>query len=300
MDERALHELARTQYGLITRAQAAGLGMSPQALRTAVALGRWDRVRHGVYVIGAVPTSWEQRVLAACLAAGPDARASHRTAARLANVVDRSGRIEIITDGYRRLRLPGVYTHRTIHLADEDCVVLRGIPATSLNRTLIDLSPRQPTATVGRWLDQATMRGDLDLAALARRTTELTMPGRPIPRSLMRALAIRSPEHDPGRSVLEARILEALARRGLPLPVRQYPVMRPDGRKAFIDLAYPDVYVALEADGWATHGVRGAFEPDRVRGNELALLGFTLYRFTWLMTDHYICDTVEQAITRAA
>ena len=60
------------------------------------------------------------------------------------------------------------------------------------------------------------------------------------------------------------------------------------------------MYVALEADGWATHGVRGAFEPDRVRGNELALLGFTLYRFTWLMTDHYICDTVEQAITRAA
>jgi len=116
----------------------------------------------------------------------------------------------------------------------------------------------------------------------------------------MTALARRSPGHDPGRSALEARILEALATRGVPLPVRQHPVRRPDGRQAFIDLAYPRVMVALEADGWATHGVRAAFEPDRVRGNELALLGWRLYRFTWAMTDDYVCDTILGALAAAA
>jgi len=296
--DREVVALALSQHGLVTRRQALGLGVSSQAIRSAIGSGRWEQVRHGVYVVGAAPTTWQQRVHAAALAAGPDALASHRTAARLLDVVDRSGRIELLTDGYRRLRLPGVVAHRTIHLADEDRCVIDGIPTTSLGRTLIDLSPRQPPGTIGGWIDRALMRGQIDLDALARRTAELTMPGRPIPTSLMQALASRSPGHDPGRSALEARIVAALERRGIPEPVRQHPVIRPDGRRAFIDLAYPPTRVALEADGWETHGVRSAFEPDRIRGNELALLGWHLYRFTWMMDDDYICDTVERAIER--
>lgn len=291
--------MARAQHGLITRSQAHSLGVSPQALKTAVAAGRWERIRQGVYVVGAAPTTWQQRVLAACLAAGPDAMASHRTSVRLADLVDHCGRIELLTDGYRRLRLPGVEVHRSIHLAPEDRIVLQGIPATSLVRTLIDLSPAQSAATIGRWIDLATMRGQIDIGALARRTNELTMPGRPIPTTLMEALALRNPGHDPGRSALEARILAALAERGIQLPTRQHAVVRPDGRQAFIDLAYPLVRVAIEADGWATHGVRAAFEPDRIRGNELALLGWTLYRFTWMMSDDYICETIERAMATA-
>lgn len=300
MDDHEVVARARAQHGLITRSQAMSLGASHQAIRTAIRTGRWARLHRGVYVVGAAPSTWEQRVLAACLAAGPDALASHRTAARLLGLVERSGRIELLTDGYRRLRLPGVFAHRTIHLAPEDRTIVRGIPVTSLNRTLIDLSPRQPTETLGRWLDLAMLRGQVDLSALARRTTELTMPGRPTPGSLMAALALRSPNHDPGRSVLEARIIAALAHRGLPTPVRQHPVIRPDGRQAYIDLAYPAQRIAIEADGWSSHGLRAAFEPDRVRGNELELLGFHLYRFTWTMSDTYICDTVEAALARCA
>jgi very-short-patch-repair endonuclease len=57
--------------------------------------------------------------------------------------------------------------------------------------------------------------------------------------------------------------------------------------------------VAIELDGWATHGIRAAFEPDRIRGNELLLLGWQLLRFTWHMSDDYICDTTLAAIERS-
>jgi very-short-patch-repair endonuclease len=296
VDHREINRIAQAQHGLIARHQALDAGGTRRSIQSMVTSGRWDRARDGVYIVGAAQQTWHQRAMAAVLAAGSDAMTSHRTSVRLHEFVDRTGRLELLTDGYRRVRLPGVLVHRTIHLLPEDRTVIDGIPTTSISRTLIDVSPRQTDETIGRWLDRALQRGLVDLSALARRTTELTLPGRERPTSLMRALALRSPGHDPGRSVFEARVIEAAARRGLPPLTRQHQVVRPDGRRAFIDLAHAPSKVAIELDGWETHGIRSAFEPDRVRGNELLLLGWNLLRFAWLMSDDYICETIQAAI----
>ncbi|MGN6695833.1 MAG: hypothetical protein ACTHN0_16775 [Aquihabitans sp.] len=101
--------------------------------------------------------------MGAVLAAGPDAYAAFRTAARVHDWVDRTGRLELLTDGYRRVRLPGVLTHRTIHLLPEDVTTVAGIPVTSPVRTLIDLGARQPEATLGRWIDVGIQRGIIDI-----------------------------------------------------------------------------------------------------------------------------------------
>ena len=42
------------------------------------ATGRLEPIRRGVYRMAGAPETWEQRLLAACLAAGPEARASFR------------------------------------------------------------------------------------------------------------------------------------------------------------------------------------------------------------------------------
>ncbi|WP_421120927.1 type IV toxin-antitoxin system AbiEi family antitoxin domain-containing protein [Aquihabitans daechungensis] len=300
MDHRTITAIARVQHGLITRAQAMDAGGTRRTIQALVDRGVWDRARAGVYVVGAAEATWARRVMAACLAGGDDVRASHRTALRLHGLVDRSGLIEVLTDGYRRVRLPGLYVHRTKHLVAEDMVVLDGIPATSLARSLIDVGGRQSETALGRWIDRAVLAGTLDLGSLARRTNELIMPGRERPVALMHAIAQRGDGHDPGRSVFEARVIAAMDRRGMPPLVRQHPVQRPDGRNAFIDLADPSVMLAVELDGWATHGIRSAFEPDRVRGNELLLLGWSLLRFTWPMSDDYICGTIDETIARLA
>lgn len=300
MDEGMIVAIARGQHGLITREQAHRLGATDRQINHRVAKGRWARQRAGVYVVGAVPTTWEQQVHGACLAAGSDASGSHRTGARTWELVDRSGPIEITIDSHRRVRLPSVTVHRSILLPGLDRTMRNGLPVTSLARTIVDLSPMHDAKVVGGWIDTGIRKHGLDLMALADCITRLTVPGRRTPISAMQALTTRQPGYDPGRSALESRALAALLAGGCPGPVRQHPVTRPDGRQAFIDLAYPGLRIAIELDGWDTHGIRSAFEQDRIRANDLVLLGWTVLRFTWSMSDSYLCETVHAAIARAA
>ena len=296
MDDHALRALAQTQYGLATRAQVLALGGNDALIARRVGSGQWARARRGVLVIGAVAPTWAQQVMASCLAGGRDVVASHRTAARHWDLVGRSGRIQLLVGGERLVRLAGVETHQTLILPPMDRTVHRGIPVTSVARTLVDLTVGQDPVAVGRWLDDAMRRLGLDPRELRSCIARLAGPGRPHPSALVQALSERWEGFDPGDSALEARALLAIARAGLPRPVQQHPVRRPDGSWAFIDLAYPDAMVAIELDGWEHHSTRTAFDRDRARANDLALAGWRLYRFTWTTSDETIVDTVAQAI----
>ena len=74
--------IARRQLGLITRQQALA-HISDHQIRRLVESGQWERRTHGLYAVAGAPRSYEQTVLAACLAGGPRAVASHDCAARL-------------------------------------------------------------------------------------------------------------------------------------------------------------------------------------------------------------------------
>jgi hypothetical protein len=78
--EAACAALATLQYGLVERGQARARGMPAAAIDRRVASGAWIRVHERVYRLPGAPLTWEQRLLAACLAAGPGAVASHRSA----------------------------------------------------------------------------------------------------------------------------------------------------------------------------------------------------------------------------
>jgi very-short-patch-repair endonuclease len=49
-----------------------------------------------------------------------------------------------------------------------------------------------------------------------------------------------------------------------------------------VDVAFPRQKVAIEVDGWAHHSDSGDFHHDRVRQNNISLLGWQVLRFTWL------------------
>jgi very-short-patch-repair endonuclease len=296
VDHGALIALAQRQHGIITRAQALAHGASDSAIRRRTASGQWRRVRPGAYAIGAAAATWEQGVMAAVLCAGDGVLASHRTAARLWGLVDRTGRLEVLVPGDRLVRLHGVTAHRSRLLAEIDRAERHGIPCTSIARTLVDVAPSAGDRLVGRWVDLALREGHGDLVSIASRAADLTTRGRHLPSSLMTALALRNDGYDPGRSALESRVLEALARAGIEPPVRQHPFLRANGVEGYIDLAYPDARLAIELDGWAEHGLRSAFDADRVRGNELVLAGWRLLRFTWSMPDDAICAAIAAAL----
>ena len=163
MDDDRLRRTALDQHGLVTRRQVLAAGGTDAIIGHRVRNGQWGRSRRGVLVVGAAPPTWEQRVMAAVLAAGPDHLGSDRTAARIWTVVPRSGRIQLLCGGPRPATLDGVSTRSTELLPEADRAVVDHIPVTSIARTIVDLSVRQDPAVVGAWVDDAVRR--LGLAA---------------------------------------------------------------------------------------------------------------------------------------
>lgn len=296
MDDAAIASIARQQHGLISRAQVLASGGSDRAISGRLRRQVWRRIRPGVYAVGAIPDGWNIQVMAACLAGGTDVVASHRTAARLWGLVDRSGRIEVTAGDGRRLGLIGVQGHRSLLLPDLDVDQVAGIPTTTISRTIVDASAHQPAATVGGWIDRSLRNGQLDLLDLRACIARLSGPGRRDLRTTRQALAVRLPGYDPGDSDLEVRALRVLAGAGLPPPVQQHPVCRPDGSMAYLDLAYPPALVGIEIDGWSAHGSFDAFTSDRARRNDLTELGWRMFQFTARMSDRCLATTVERAL----
>ncbi len=73
-----------------------------------------------------------------------------------------------------------------------------------------------------------------------------------------------------------------LRRAGLPPAVFQHPIHTPDGRfLARVDFAYPELLLAIEVDGWKSHGTPRAMGKDFVRQNGLVPYGWRVLRFTW-------------------
>jgi very-short-patch-repair endonuclease len=89
----------------------------------------------------------------------------------------------------------------------------------------------------------------------------------------------RLPGYEPGESDLEMRVLRAIVGGGLAEPVQQHRVTLL-GRRCRIDLAYPELKVAIEVDGWDHHRTRTAFDADRARENDLVAAGWRVLRFT--------------------
>jgi very-short-patch-repair endonuclease len=89
--DRKLARITEAHYGVFTREQAVGLGFSESACDRRVAVGAWESVHRGVYRLGGSGRTFEQSVLAACLAApGTKGRKGGRLLAEL--IEERQGR----------------------------------------------------------------------------------------------------------------------------------------------------------------------------------------------------------------
>lgn len=87
---------------------------------------------------------------------------------------------------------------------------------------------------------------------------------------------------NPARSINELRLYDAIYDAGLPLPRLNHKVIRPGGREAYIDLAWPDLHYGIEIDHTVTHH-EGTAEYDLRRHGDLTVTGWFLDR---PMEDH--------------
>lgn len=133
----------RRQYGLITRSQAIAAGMSASQIHRRMVAGSWVRERRGVYRHAAVAESWESRLLGACLASG--GVASHRSAAALWGLgMYQHPTPEVVVDRRCHSVVPKTRVHLTTQWELRDETVIRGIPVTGINRTLLDCGAVTP------------------------------------------------------------------------------------------------------------------------------------------------------------
>ena len=223
--EREAMSIAREQLGLMTRAQARAVGCSDTTIDRRVASGAWRREHPGVFAVAGSPRSWEQRVLAAVLAAGPGAVASHGTAASLHGMAGASlGRLEVTVPGTTLRRIRSVVVHRSLVLPTQDRVMIGPIATTSYARTLVDNAARWSVRRRGGRLDDALVRNTLSVdeaREIARRLGPA--PGRRIRR--YRSVANRrGRELGAADSIPESRLYRLLVDAGFPEPVQQLPI----------------------------------------------------------------------------
>lgn len=284
--------VAAEQLGLITRQQARRAGLTDHAIASRLATGRWRRVRPRVFAIEGCPPTYEQAVLAACLSAagvGCQLTAAKVWGLRLLG----PDAIDVLTADDRRVRLPGVKHHRTSSLVESHVAHRRGVPVTSVARTLVDCSGLVTSADLGDAVDDALRRGMVRSSTLGTVLAALSGPGRRPSAAMAAVLAARRPGFEPLGSRREQWVLRTLDAAGIPRPVPQF---RVPGTRYRLDFAYPELLAGLEYDGWDAHSSRSAFDRDRRRWRRLTTLGWRLVVFTSATKPRELIGDVHQLL----
>lgn len=121
----------------------------------------------------------------------------------------------------------------------------------------------------------------MSCAQLERRLDAGSRHGRNGAAALGVLLAARAGARRWTQSQFERRLFALARRAGLPLPVPQFEVVLPDGRRVYLDFAWPDTLIALEAQSYRFHAGRIAWSRDQLRTALLVSMGWRLVPVTW-------------------
>lgn len=295
----AILELSSRQYGLFSRAQAAGLGIDEWTLVRALRSERLTHEAEGVYGLPGWPESWWREVWRAFLATGPDAVVSHETAAAIHRLTNfPRGRI-VLTTAHGDHHWHGLADMRqSTDLKPEHVLFRDGLPVTTPVRTLFDLAAVAGRERLALAVEDAHITGQCRLEHLIALYDELRRPGKHGMKKLGRILAERGPGYVPPESALERLLLKVLRTAGLPKPRLQAQLPWRATLPSRCDAIYEDRRIILEADGRRWHTRVDQMANDRRRDREALNHGWRPYRFVYeeLKRDpQLVVDTVLEA-----
>jgi very-short-patch-repair endonuclease len=275
--DRILAAVAARQHGVVTRAQLLDAGLSRSAISRRVERSALHRLYPKVYALGHANLSQEGRWMAAVLAAGEGAALSHLPAALLWQIWRRRmpAGVDVVTSGQRRDRR-GVRFHRCRHLAPHDLTTRKGIPVTTVPRTLVDLSDVLTAHQLANVIHEAAFRKRFD--AKATRAAMAGANGRRNLDVLHAALAAHEAGRAGTRSELEDAFLALVREAGLPEPLVNTGVQA-GGRVIEVDFRWPERKLCVEVDGPGHRRPRTRRE-DETRDHLLLDAGHQILRFT--------------------
>ena len=265
-----LARIAARSYGVVTRAQLEGAGLSPEEIKQRVGRGTLLREHRGVYRVGHRAPSVEARYLAAVLACGEGALLSGRAAGHLLSLLKGPAPPpEVTTPAWRRVN--GVRTRRSRRIDPRDATTWRIIPVTTVPRTLVDLAAVLPADDLARACHEAGVRHATTPARL-----EAVLARRPNAPGAKKLRAILHGDVQVTLSKLEASFIACVKQHQLPLP-RTNRIA--GGRR--VDCRWPDHRLTVELDGYRYHHSRHAWEQDRRREREARSRGDEFRRYTY-------------------
>jgi very-short-patch-repair endonuclease len=255
--------------------------MTDASIRRSVRRGLWMKAESNVFRVAAAPPTWEQRLIAACLRRQERVWISHRAAAAFWALDDFSpGIVEVTADVDVRGFGPDVVVHRVNAMPKRDVTVVRGIPITTIHRTLMDLGAVVSREDVEVALECALRRRVTTTDRLARRLQAEGGKGKRGTGALREVLARRGAEHRPTESELETRFLQFLRRHRLPRPERQTTIYDQSGVIARVDFIYPAQLLVIEVDSRRHHSSPAEWERDLRRRNQITSGGYLVLHAT--------------------
>lgn len=248
-------------------------GLEGGLTRRQIESAAYRKLGHNAYVAAHIPDTLVVRCKAVLLTV-PSATFSHQTAASLWGASFLMGsRIHVAFNKDVRLRAPDTRPHRLKPRLDR--TRRHGLPVTTAPQTFIHLA---------RWIDLPDLVAFGD--RLCKREGGVTAPSELVAyvegwdgQCRAEALAAARLVRARTDSVTETKLRLLMVLAGLPEPVVNHPVAVDDATTWFLDLAYPEVLLAIEYDGrW--HDAPEQKAKDRIRRERLRLLGWTVIVLT--------------------
>ena len=249
--------LARRAHGVVTRVALLAAGVTSRQIEVRLARGSLIRVHRGVYRVGHAAPSVEAIYIAAVLACGTGALLMGAAAAHLYGLAKGEAPGPVVKARTART-IAGVETHRT--RTRQRGTIWRGIPITTVPRTLMDIAASMPEKELTLACHNAQVRFGVRPAQLRGRAKRIVLGELPVT-----------------LSALEDRFLGLLAEERLPAPRTN---RRTRGR-TYVDCRWPEHHLTVELDSYRFHNTRHAWENDRRREREAHARGDEHRRYTY-------------------
>ena len=270
------------QHWVVAVRQLDRLGVSRSAVKRACSAGVVEHVHRGVLRVAGVELSLEGRALALQLAAGPTAFVSGPTAGAMHGLRDMpTRRLEVTVREERRPEVPGDHRIVLTSWLEEDRDVQRrpdGLVVATPLRTLFGLASQFNQHRFERAAEDAWHKGLITPHEAGEYLAAIRQSGKKGVRR-MECWLERTTFVRPAQSGLEQDFLDMIEQVGLPTPVRQLPLTLPSGEIIHLDIAWPEVRLAVEPGHSWWHGGDLRQRADQARDRACALVGWHVHRY---------------------
>jgi very-short-patch-repair endonuclease len=280
--------VAAGQHGRIRCDQLRCCGLDAAAVARRVVAGRLHREHVGVYAVGHPAATLHAQIMAAVLAGGDGAVASHWASATLWGFVRWDRRpVDVTVRGTGGRAQDGIRFHRSRTLLRRDRSRLHGIPVTTAARALLEIAPQLSDRRLKRAVRQAQ----------AERVTSVSQIDDVLRRAnghrgAKRLAATIATGAAPTASSHEDVVIDLLLAAGIEHPqVNQQ--LRAGGRTYYPDMRWPAQRLILEVDSRWHDGLL-AQESDALRQADLEAAGERVLR----TTRRQAIDDPEQLVRR--